>query len=198
MISLRFFFCAGLLWDVPAQILSKGFHKKIKQTCQVLIFTCVFPFLSALCFSIFFMFFFVFFLLFLFFCFSLCFFCFFFPSLFFLCLLFFTFFIFVMFLPFLFLPLFSLFYMFFLSLFFLFLFALFFSVCVLFILFSVFAQNTNSPKTTSSPHKKLPSKEVHCFDSHFCATAVEPLSTACHPCAWGHARNSNSTCMKQL
>ena len=64
--------------------------------------------------------------------------------------------------------------------------------------FWIYAKKTNSPKTTSSPHKKLPSKEVHCIDSHFCATAIEPLSTACHPCAWGHARNSNSTCMKQL
>ena len=57
---------------------------------------------------------------------------------------------------------------------------------------------TNYTKTTGSPQETTKLKVMHYFASLFCATAVEPLSTACHPCAWGHARNSNCTCMKQL
>lgn len=40
---------------------------------------------------------------------------------------------------------------------------------------------------TQAPQKQQVHQQVK---EVFCATAVEPLSTPSHPCAWGHARNS--------
>ena len=42
-----------------------------------------------------------------------------------------------------------------------------------------FAKNTNYTKTTGSPQETTKLKVMHYFASLFCATAVEPLSTAC-------------------